>query len=235
MPSASGQRGEMPGVRARGGPAARRRRAPGVPTGGGRTQGVGRRAAAVGAVTLGLCALHAPGAGAQPPPASLTERLDSCGPVRVGGPAPEFGGWSVDGHVVTLRRLLHASGRKPSAGLVLSFFATWCKPCKAGLPLLASLAPGLGERGVSVLLVAVGEDAGQVRPFLAGLGVGLPALEDKFGKVAERYGVGGAEGGVLPRTFVLDGQGRVRAILGREGTDFGAALLAALPKGDTRE
>lgn len=186
------------------------------------------RPAAVGAAALGLGLLCPLGAGAQPAPASVTERLDSCGPVSVGGLAPEFGGWALDGRVLTLARLLHPPGGEPAPGVVLSFFATWCKPCKDGLPLLDALAPRLQERGVPVLLVAVGEGADKVGPFLAGLGVGLVALEDKFGKIAERYGVGGKAGGALPRTFVLDGQGRVVAIVGREGEDFERVLLAAL-------
>ena len=68
-----------------------------------------------------------------------------------------------------------------------------------------------------------------VRPFLKGLGIRLRTIEDKFGKVSERYGVAGKPGGTLPRTFVLDGKGTVVAIFGREGADFTEVLLGVIP------
>ncbi len=164
-----------------------------------------------------------------PAGAPATERLESCGPVRAGGPAPAFGGWTFDGQVISSKRLLAGTPDRPVRGVVLSFFATWCEPCKAGLRVLAGVAPELEARGVRVLLVSVGQGPAEARPFLAGLGVRLPGVEDRFGKVSERFGVSGGDGGALPRTFILDAGGKVLAILGREGADYGQVLRAVAP------
>ena len=160
---------------------------------------------------------------------AATELLEACGGVRVGGPAPGFGGWTYDGRVLSLQKVLAGEPSRPVAGLVLALFATWCEPCKAGLRVLGQIAPELEARGVRVLVVSVGQGAEEARPFLEGLGVSLQGLEDRFGKVAGRYGVGGEAGGALPRTFLVDGGGTVRTILGREGADFATLLRAGPP------
>lgn len=191
----------------------------------------GALAAVATVVAVVACRAVASGASGAPTAQAVvatTERLTESGAVRVGDAAPDFGGWTLDGGVATLPRLMSGPGGTSAKGLVLSFFATWCKPCRTGLAELHRAAPALGERGFGIALVAVGQGADEVRPYLAELGVELTAVEDRFGKVAERYGVASTAGdATLPRTFVLDGGGVVRAILGREGHDFAALLLAA--------
>jgi peroxiredoxin len=142
------------------------------------------------------------------------------GPMRVGEKSPSFAGWGLDGSLITLSQLLPA----PPGALVVSFFATWCKPCEQSLPALARTVQSLQARNVRALLVAYGEGAEAVRPFVEAHSLGLPVLLDPFTKISQRLGVGKA----LPRTFVLDGEGRVRAIFETEGEDFEAALRLAL-------
>lgn len=176
---------------------------------------MGRRAA----VVVGAIALL----GAMPvlaePPASRT--VDAEGPIRVGAPAPTFAGWDLGQRMVALRDLLD-SPRKPSTTpVVVSYFATWCEPCKKGLPVVAKLE---AETGARTLLVGVGQKADEIRPWLKDNGFGMAAIADPFMKISERWGVGKT----LPRTFVLDAKGTVRAIFVLEGADFEQALRSAI-------
>ncbi len=66
------------------------------------------------------------------------------------------------------------------------------------------------------VLVAYGETNAQVKDMLKDLKVTLPVLEDKYTKISGRIGVDG----VLPRTYVVDAKGVVKAIIAEEGDDF---------------
>jgi cytochrome c biogenesis protein CcmG, thiol:disulfide interchange protein DsbE len=101
----------------------------------------------------------------------------------------------------------------------LNFWASWCPPCVAELPLLDRAARELdGE--VHVVLLNVGEPHGTVAPFLDQLGVTAPivlrdARDDErplpdgvvpSRSVAQVYQTFG-----LPTSLLLDRQGVIRA------------------------
>lgn len=152
---------------------------------------------------------------------SPSRTVDAEGPIRVGASAPTFAGWDLDQKMVALRDLLDSPAKPSSAPVVISYFATWCEPCKKGLP---AMAKARRETGARVLLVASGQRADEVRGWLHEQGLELPAVADPFMKISERWGVDKA----LPRTFVLDAKGTVRSIFVLEGDDFETALLRAI-------
>jgi peroxiredoxin len=175
---------------------------------------------ALGAVSL---ALVLPAAASSDRPSALVERS---GPAEVGKPFPSFAGWGLDGAMISSRRLLEKPrvGEAPR-GLVVSFFATWCQPCRANLPALArSVAAAAGVRAV---LVHYGpEEPESLAAFLRDAKLALPVVLDPHLKISSRCGVTQS----LPRTFVLDGAGNVAAIFEFEGPDFEQALSAVLAK-----
>ena len=98
---------------------------------------------------------------------------------------------------------------------VLSFFATWCVPCRAEMPELDTLSQSYSD--VNFYLVDVSgltqgkskmkEDPEKVIIMVESLGVTLQVLMDKYGKVAEKYGVKS-----LPRLVVIDKKSTVHYI-----------------------
>ncbi len=98
---------------------------------------------------------------------------------------------------------------------VLSFFATWCVPCRAEMPELDTLSQSYKD--INFYLVNVSgltqgkakmkEDPKLVKMMVDKLGVSLKVLMDKYGKVAEKYEVKS-----LPKLVVIDGKGKIHYI-----------------------
>ncbi len=99
--------------------------------------------------------------------------------------------------------------------IVVNFWATWCPPCRREMPSLERLRQQLGDSGLEVIAVDVGEDVETVFAFTGQLDPAptFPMLLDKNSAVAQQWKVRG-----LPTTFVVDTDGRViyRAVGGRE-------------------
>ena len=121
---------------------------------------------------------------------------------RPGSRAPEITLRGVDGHTVSLHAQL---GR----AVVVTFWATWCQPCRHDMPLLAAAARS--HPGLLVLAVDEGEGSGQVRDYLRGL-LGADATEltaalDPDQSAGARYAVQG-----LPVTVFVGADGIVRTV-----------------------
>jgi thiol-disulfide isomerase/thioredoxin len=110
--------------------------------------------------------------------------------------------------------------------VVVSFFATWCKPCMKELPLLQNLYEKYDGQRVKWFLVDITEatrtspgfeDSPVAGPFLAKKGITMQILNDNRGVAKERYGAK-----TLPRLFVIDKFQTIRlAKQGfHEGEDF---------------
>ena len=92
--------------------------------------------------------------------------------------------------------------------VVLNFWATWCMPCLAEIPVFVQLQEDLREQGVQ--FVGVSQDAGgldDIRPFAEEVEVNYPLLPDPDLDVSASFG--GVP--VLPTTFVIDQEGAIRA------------------------
>jgi thiol-disulfide isomerase/thioredoxin len=85
----------------------------------------------------------------------------------------------------------------------VDFWATWCDPCRASIPLIQHFRRG--HPGVDVVSVDVGEPVDVVRPFAQQFKMDDVAL-DPDQTVAHAFGVTG-----YPTLFAIDGTGRVRA------------------------
>ena len=123
----------------------------------------------------------------------------------VGKKVPGFITSTLDGKRVALKDYWEKQGEK---GIVLSFFATWCQPCKEDLKYLQTVQDRHGSQGLQVLGVLTQDSAkeSEVRVFLQKLGVNLPVLMDQDGIIGKRYGVT-----ALPCNVLIDQEGILRA------------------------
>lgn len=91
--------------------------------------------------------------------------------------------------------------------VILSFFATWCVPCKEELPELQSISNKYSNETLLTVLIDVNEKNDEVKNFVKSLDVQLPVLLDRYGKVSEGYDIIS-----LPTLFIIDDEGIIRFI-----------------------
>ena len=157
--------------------------------------------------------------------ANPSQTTDTLGPVAVSEAFPSFGGYTLSGDYLSFKSLL---GSKET--IIVSYFATWCAPCKKGLPIIEAAVQA--DPNITAVYIALGEkETEKVEKFAKELNLNSPIMLDRFQKMGERHGVTG-EGvdAALPRTFVLDGNGMVQTIFIEEGDDFEKQLSKAISK-----
>lgn len=103
--------------------------------------------------------------------------------------------------------------------VLVDFWATWCKPCRAEMPLIAKLAAKMKSKGVETITVSADEPEAEAaaKKFLAETGAGtMPAYikrpkdDDKFIALVDSKW-----SGELPALFLYDRAGkRVQSFFG---------------------
>jgi cytochrome c biogenesis protein CcmG, thiol:disulfide interchange protein DsbE len=140
---------------------------------------------------------------------------------RGGAPAiaPDFERKDLDGHSIRLSRY---RGKL----VLLSFWATWCEPCRAEAPRFSRWQQQYGPHGLQVVGISMDDDAAPVAEFVRQLHLVYPIIVGDA-PLAERFG--GVLG--LPLAFLIDPKGRIIArYRGEPDLDrMEAGIRAALP------
>jgi thiol-disulfide isomerase/thioredoxin len=89
--------------------------------------------------------------------------------------------------------------------VLLDFFATWCEPCRKGLPKTQALVAANAARGVAGRAVSLDDHLALVPPFVQELGLAMPVWFDEGGALADELYVE-----KLPTVVLLDRKGAVR-------------------------
>jgi peroxiredoxin len=128
---------------------------------------------------------------------------------KIDDPAPDFSLKDREGRDFKLSDVVGEHSKEKANGVILSFFASWCVPCRNELPLVNSLVDDMKAKGVKVVIIGFMEDFDTIKEMLAELKVNKPlVLSDPNGKVGEQYGVR-----FLPITFFIGGDGKLKHII----------------------
>lgn len=108
----------------------------------------------------------------------------------------------VNGNTVNTAEL--SNDGKP---MIISFWATWCKPCKRELKAINEVYPDWqDETGVKLIAVSIDEaqNIQKVKPLVDGMGWEYDVLLDPNGEFKRQMGVTD-----VPHAFIVDGQGNI--------------------------
>jgi peroxiredoxin len=113
--------------------------------------------------------------------------------------------------------------------VLLTFFATWCGPCRSEMPSLERLHQQLTDYGLVVLAVSVDQQQQVIEPFIKRLGLTFPVLWDERGEAARTY-----RASSIPISYLIDPTGRLVGV-SRGARDWASLapmvndLLAEIP------
>ncbi|HEY6104807.1 MAG TPA: TlpA disulfide reductase family protein [Anaeromyxobacteraceae bacterium] len=163
-----------------------------------------------------------------------TSRADD--EVAEGQPAPPFTLRTINQEasgipLVSLDRYVGAEPEDAEARVMLiSFFASWCAPCKKEMPYLQQLHSMYRDQGLRVVSVNIDREEPAIadaRAMIAQAKVTFPVLSDRFNFLARRY-LG--EQSPLPSVFVVNRDGTIARIEKGYGKDASTFLLAEVQR-----
>ncbi len=129
-------------------------------------------------------------------------------PPQVGEPAEDFSLRDIADQDVRLSALR-------GHPVLLTFWATWCEPCKIEMPEIQKAYERHKGNGFIVLAVNFGEKATKAKTYAEANGMTFPVLVDRRGNVASQYSVVS-----LPVSLFIDADGVVQERV------FGGTLTA---------
>jgi thiol-disulfide isomerase/thioredoxin len=91
--------------------------------------------------------------------------------------------------------------------VVLDFWASWCGPCRASLPVVAQICKEYADKGIVFRAVNVKEDPETIRTFLAEEPIDAAVVMDTEGTASAAYRVE-----AIPHTVIIGRDGIVQAV-----------------------
>src|SRR3984957_19236184 len=178
-------------------------------------------AASVAAAVTGSRAAWAEGAGEE---------------VKVGDPGPScalplYTAEAQQRAMFSLDAAVGPEAEDPSVkAVLLSFFATFCGPCKREMPYLEKLQEEFRDQGLRVVMISIDRDdeaAAKIAALAKQNKISFPILKDRFNFLARRY-LG--ETAPLPSVFIVGRDGIVKELNRGYGNDASTLLLTSIQK-----
>ncbi len=91
--------------------------------------------------------------------------------------------------------------------VVLDFWATWCRPCIEGLPVVDSVTASYADKGVVFTAINLREGADHITEFMGKKDWKFDVALDSDGTISNLYGVSG-----IPHSVVIDKKGVIRYV-----------------------
>lgn len=89
-------------------------------------------------------------------------------------------------------------------GVMLNFWATYCKPCEKEMPYMEELYPEYKEKGIEIVAVSLDATELVVHRFIDKYNLTFPIPHDKGFRVGDVYKVG-----PIPSTFFINPEGEI--------------------------
>jgi thiol-disulfide isomerase/thioredoxin len=122
-------------------------------------------------------------------------------PPLLGEEAPTFKLATLDGKELDL------AAHKGKDVVILDFWATWCGPCRKGLPVLADVAKEMAKKGVVAYAVNLQESPEEIKEFLKEFPLEIAIALDTDASVATKFMVQG-----IPHSVLIGKDGLVQAV-----------------------
>ncbi|MEE8408764.1 MAG: redoxin domain-containing protein [Myxococcota bacterium] len=129
---------------------------------------------------------------------------------------------------VGIDRYYGPDAKDPKKVILLSFFATYCEPCKREMPYLAALYDLYRDKGLMVMLISIDKEADKIeiaKTLAKEANVKFPLLSDRFNIVAKRYYIS-----KLPCVYLVNGEGKVDMVNIGYSDDISKSLLDNIRK-----
>ena len=172
------------------------------------------------------------------PDAGTAPRGQADPPVlNVGADAPMFAGVLHDPEAAGVPRVdlstmvgSEADAELQAKAVLISFFATWCSPCKKEMPFLQQLSTEYRERGLRVVSVAIDKEEAawpQIAELVKANHVTYPVVKDRYNLIARQY-LGDKT--ALPSVFIINKEGKVAMVKQGYPNDAAEFLRAEVEK-----
>lgn len=148
-------------------------------------------------------------------------------PVAIADSLPWFAVRTVEKNPQPFTQVILAEKAKKYDRVALTYFATWCIPCRAGIKTIVENMEALKAHNVKVVLVNIGEpDEKKIMAWVKKVGAEkIPVLRDPFGKMTEGFGfVKNGETISLPTTLVVDSGLKPLFVVTEEGDNWPSVL-----------
>jgi thiol-disulfide isomerase/thioredoxin len=127
---------------------------------------------------------------------------------------------------VRLDEVVGDKAKEKKKAVILTFFATYCEPCKREMPFLEALYEAYRDRGLLIVSLSIDKEATEinvVKELAHRHGVTFPILSDRFNIVAKRYYIS-----KLPCVYLVDAAGKVAMVNVGYSDDISKKLLGEI-------